>query len=166
MTREGALHIRLKRGRDGPPVLTCRRPDGSATWLRVQEFFPLHDLMHFAVETTLGLREAFFGLIANGWNLEDFQRPGAAGRLPDEARWAESIVGLLDRERVPGFRWTLDELNAGLRMSLDGHAAVPFRDLTAEQLEGVRSLFREVVARWREVAPGESLELKFAVTAG
>lgn len=84
--------IRLSRIRSGP-VLACIREDGSTTWSKSRhgEFFARHDLMHNPVETTLGFRENFFGLIAGTgplasganrpWSIPDFEVIGAL-KLP------------------------------------------------------------------------------------
>jgi hypothetical protein len=90
--------IHLKKGRDGPSTLACVRDDGSRTWGREHPFFPLHDLAHCIVESVLGFDEAFFGLIAAGWDIDDFAKPGASTKLPPQALLAEHIVGVLDRE--------------------------------------------------------------------
>src|SRR5471030_985883 len=92
-----ALVIELKKISAERASLTCRRPDGSATWARVHSFFPLHDLTHFAVETELALSRGFFGLVAAGWQLDDFTQPGVAARLPPESLVAENVVGTVER---------------------------------------------------------------------
>jgi len=60
------LSIQITKRSDGGGVLRCVRADGSVTWqkqtARHAAFFALHDLTHFAVETTLGYRQGFFGL--------------------------------------------------------------------------------------------------------
>src|SRR2546429_508258 len=68
----------------GQPVLTCTRDDGTCTYVKPRQgaFFVPHDLMHYAVETTLGLRSSFFGLIAQGRSLVSFDEPGSAHLLP------------------------------------------------------------------------------------
>src|SRR5262249_6522068 len=88
----------------GTPVLTCVRDDGSSTYSKSAhgEFFAPHDLMHYVVETTLGFRRAFFGLIAAGWSIPAFAEPGAAAKLPPEALHAEHIVNLLMHEQAFG----------------------------------------------------------------
>ena len=57
------LTIRIKKKPDGSAALSCQRADGSVTWQRQTgpqgAFFPLHDLTHYAVETELGLEQAF-----------------------------------------------------------------------------------------------------------
>ncbi|MDF2775439.1 MAG: hypothetical protein K0S86_4940, partial [Geminicoccaceae bacterium] len=76
MSDTGVLRIRIKKNADGSAALTCIRADGSVTWQRQEgaqgRFFPRHDLTHFAVETTLGHRRGFYGLVAEGWNITDF----------------------------------------------------------------------------------------------
>ena len=62
------LAVRLTRKRDGAVVLELRRADGTTTWQKrtgpTAEFFAVHDLTHYAVETVLGYRRAFYGLVA------------------------------------------------------------------------------------------------------
>jgi len=87
--------LQLKKVADGRPTLACLRADGSRTWAKLHPFFPEHDLTHCAVESALGITNAFFGLVASGWDLDTFADRGARTRLPVEALWAESIVGIL-----------------------------------------------------------------------
>src|SRR5882672_11335664 len=126
--------IELKKGRDGPTTLICVRADGTRTWRKVARFFPVHDLTHCSVESVLGFTEAFFGLIASGWNIDDFAAPGVAARLPVEAVWAESIVGLLDLERGTGTEWSAREFNEALAESLRGQSRPAFRPVGEDEL--------------------------------
>ena len=100
------LEITFHARADGNVVLRCVRADGSTTWQRQSgpraRFFPLHDLTHFAVETELGARDGFFGLIEAGWDIADTDGKGARGRLPPEAVLVEHLVGLLSQERMGG----------------------------------------------------------------
>ncbi len=84
--------IQLKKGRDGPATLACVRADGTRTWGKEHPFFPTHDLTHCAVESVLGFDQAFFGLIATGWDIDDFAKPGASRRMPFQAIVAEHVV--------------------------------------------------------------------------
>lgn len=79
------LTLRLKKRANGGSSFTLLRADGSSTWQRQARhaaFFAHHDLVHFAVERTLGLREAFYGLVAQGWAFDDFLPPYPRGSLP------------------------------------------------------------------------------------
>jgi hypothetical protein len=108
-----SLRIEIVKRADGAGLLRCYRADGSVTWQKQSErhavHFTQHDLTHYAVETTLGYRQGFYGLIAAGWDIEDTTGNGAKGPLPDEAGEVESVVGLFDSERSSGTIWTADE---------------------------------------------------------
>ena len=76
------LQIEIVKQPDGAGVLRCVRQDGSVTWqkqTRHAAHFALHDLTHYAVETALGYRRGFFGLIAEGWDVDDTTGKGARG---------------------------------------------------------------------------------------
>lgn len=149
------LQIELRQQPDGTGLIRCTRADGSLTWqthTRHAAHFAHHDLTHFAVETTLGYQNAFFGLIAQGWDLDDTTGKGVRGPLPPEAVACEKIVGLFDTERASGAIWTLDEFN---QMSP--------RPLTLDQVTAIRTLRGRLFADWADLEPGESLVLSFPV---
>jgi hypothetical protein len=153
--------IQLKKGRDAASSLACIRADGSRTWAKLHPFFPLHDLTHCATESVLEFREGFFGLVASGWNIDDFEAKGAAKRLPHQAGWAESIVGILDQERGAGRDLSASEFNEALTESLHGQDFAGFRELKEEELARVRALRARLFEQWRALPAGETLELKF-----
>lgn len=154
-----ALTIRIKKNRDGTGSLSCTRADGTATWTRQREgpaqFFALHDLTHYAVETVLGHRLGFFGLAAQGWDLDDFGSPWPRGPIPADADPSELIVGFLDAERASGGEWELSRL---------GETAAQFGlglPVTAEELARIRIRRAELFDQWEAVSPGNTLELSF-----
>ena len=161
-----ALQVQLAKRTDGGMVLRCTRADGSVTWQRQEgaqaAFFPLHDLTHFAVETTRGFAPGFFGLIADGWEILETTGKGARGALPAEALLVEHLVGFLDAERASGDAWSAAEYASQLanRGAVDAGLAPAW--LTDDALNRVRARRRELFAAWRAVAPGYALELTFA----
>jgi hypothetical protein len=166
------LTIRMKKKTDGSVALACVRGDGSTTWQNNDgargRFFPFHDLTHYAVETVLGHHSGFYGLVDRGWDLTDFGAPWPRGKLPPEALVSEVIVGFFDAERGSGERWTAAELNAQLTAWYDEHAIPAGPGLTDDDIARVRTRRSELFARWRELAPGDTIELPFdpgAVTA-
>jgi hypothetical protein len=158
------MNIQLKKGKDGKSTLACVRPDGSRTWAKVHPFFPVHDLTHCAVETVFGFRSAFFGLVASGWELDSFDSPDGRRGMPVEALWAECIVGLLDQERAMDVPWRGGSFSDALAASLAGIKAQPFRAVSDDELSRARSLRDELAARWRALAPGDTLEVLFPAT--
>jgi hypothetical protein len=156
------VRVQIVKKADGAGVLRCVRADGSVTWQKQTDrhaaYFALHDLTHFAVETTLGYRRGFFGLIAEGWDIEDTTGKSARGPLPPEAGEAEVIVGLFFAERASGVIWTVDEFNefAAMREA---------RLLTADEIARVKKKRSELFQQWSAVAPGAAIELQFEAAA-
>jgi hypothetical protein len=163
-----AVLIRIKKKTDASAALSCARADGSVTWQRQQgsqgAFFPLHDLTHYAVETVLGFKHAFYGLLAQGWDISRFEEPGIAKRLPEEASLAEVIVGFFDAERASGTVSSADDFNWKIDTYFELHKTpVPSFRMTDEKLERIRAVRAEMFERWRKLDPGETLELTFRV---
>lgn len=159
------LRVCLTKHADGGAVLRCVRDDGSVTWQRQQGrsagFFPLHDLTHFAVESVLGVRRAFYGLIAEGWDIEDTTGKGSRGALPPEALAVERLVGAFDLERAGSAFWSAAELNAHCfgTGAPAGHR-LP-RPITDDDLSRIRSRISELLAQWAGLPAGHTLEVWF-----
>lgn len=160
------LVVRIKKKTDGSAALSCTRADGSVTWQRQEgaqgRFFPLHDLTHFAVESVLGFRRAFYGLLSDGWDISRFDAKGMAAQMPEEALLAEVIVAFFDVERATGERGSADDFNWKLDTFYDEHQSAPpsFR-MTDEKLASIRQRRAELFARWSATPSGETLELTF-----
>ena len=154
-TSDEAMRIEIVKRSDGAGVLRCTRDDGSITWQKQPKHgahFALHDLTHYAVESTLGYRHGFFGLIADGWEIDETTGKGARGPLPPEAREVERIVGLFDGERAAGVLWTTVEFNNNAG-----------RKLTEHEIQRIRAARAELFQRWFAVPAGEALQLEFDV---
>lgn len=157
--------IRMKRVQGGV-VLACIR-EGSVALQRTRHgsFFALHDLMHYAVESTLGMRQGFFGLMAAGWDFATFgDREDPRYRdIPAEALAAEQLVGILftriserglaDPELLP---LLADEINTAWSAALH---AEPGAGLQPRQLADILHRFEDLSQRWTAVPLGEHLEL-------
>lgn len=161
-----SLTIRIKKNTDGTAALSCTRADGTVTWQRQLGaqglFFPRHDLTHYAVETVLAYRSAFYGLVASGWDISDFGPPWPRGRIPEEAGVAELIVGFLDAERASSTRWSAADFNDKTTLYYREHdiSAIP-PTLTDDDLARIRQRRAELFAEWDAVSPGGAIELRF-----
>jgi hypothetical protein len=148
------VRVQITKRDDGAGLLKCIRDDRSCTWQKQPDrhaaHFALHDLTHFAVETTLGYRNAFFGLLEQGWDMDDVTGKGGRGPLPAEATEVESIVGLLDAERA-GVIWTCEEFNQFSKA----------RQLTADEMRQIKARRSELFGRWFALGTGQTLDLEF-----
>jgi hypothetical protein len=161
------LTIRIKKGADDRTALTCTRADGTTTWQRLEagqaRFFPHHDLTHYAVETVLGFRNGFYGLVSSGWDLSDFGTPWPRGKIPPQANISEMIVGFFDLERRSGEKGSADDLNRMLAEFTAERGLAPERRLTEEDLAAVRAMRAELFAQWVAVERGKALEVVFDI---
>jgi hypothetical protein len=161
--------VRFAKGKraDRPDVLTCVREDGSTTWMHERPGFVFHDLAHYAVETSLGYRYGFFGLVRSGWELssESFGRdPQTKTPLPwpdptgAPVEPVEYVVSLLQRERG-GWGVEQDEFHDAMKLYVgDARPQIP-----EDQIAAARKALRDLYARWEAVPAGGTLELNFAV---
>jgi len=149
------MRVQITKRADGAGLLRCTRDDGSVVWQKQPDrhavHFALHDLTHFAVETTLCCRHGFFGLVAQGWDMDDVTGKGARGALPPEATQIESLVGLFDAERVSATMWTTEEFNLVSK----------FRPLSEQEISRIKACRGDLFARWFALGTGGTLELSF-----
>jgi hypothetical protein len=162
------LTIRIRKKADGSAAIDCLRADGSTTWQRQEgvlgAFLPEHDITHFVVETVLGYRRGFYGLIADGWNVTDFAKPWPRGPIPAEAREVEFVVGLLQTERRMGGNWSAAELedHAAKYASATGQdVTTPIRTPSDAELDTLRRVRAEWLERWRQTKAGDALVMEF-----
>jgi hypothetical protein len=159
------LKIELMKRADGGVVLKCIRADGSTTWQRVEDkhtaFFPLHDLTHYAVETELGFRRGFYGLVAEGWEITETTGKTARGSVPSETLEVEYLVSAFSAERAAGAVASAAEFNQLATTYANGRGMRPPRQLSDDDLARVRARFDELAMRWRALPAGRMLELSF-----
>jgi hypothetical protein len=112
-----------------------------------------HDLVHFVVEDTLGLRFGFWGLIAHGAQFEavvSFAARSPKGLPPvDDPLIAAHVEELLEAERLANTLYSLwgdSPLDGGLSPDL---------------AEAVRHALAEVQEQWNALATGEALHLSW-----
>ncbi len=159
------MPLRLTKKPDGA-IITFNRNDGTSSSSRARDngLFATHDLMHYAVESTLGYDNAFLGLLAQGTDIDEWEDAKSELRTnpPAEAGHAEVLVGMLhlkaSTDGIESLRTARDELN--------DHVAMYFRDkgeppspVTGEQLADIAVRYQDLLIRWASVPVGESLEL-------
>jgi hypothetical protein len=120
-------------------------------------------MTHYVVETTLRIPNAFYSLVADGWNITDFAVKGTAKRIPPEANLVEALVSRLQTELLPGHAFTADSYNQEVEAVLEGIGNPLRRPVTDDELNEMRLRLRECMSRYRALEPGQSLELIFSL---
>lgn len=150
--------------------IEARRRDGSVERANVPHKGPVaHDLVHFAVETELGMESGFWGLIAAGYAPQKIAKMAkAAGHAsakrattPDadfvQAIQVERIVESFEAESWSGGSDN-DSLRAMARAGCD-QSLVDCPELIDETLDRVRDRLNQLAGQWSAIAVGETLTL-------
>jgi len=160
------LQIAFKKHQNKPNTLSCTRKDGSQTWSKIHPGLAIHDLIHYAVETTLDFQNAFYGLLAQGYNIEDFALPRAERpiallpkNLPFEAFYTEFVVGLFQMETLSGEPYP--DFNGLLKAIYAEKKLEGFRPLSEKQIQVIRLKIKMLNQSWKKTAFNEALILAF-----
>ena len=154
------LRIRFLKGKDKEDTLTITREDGSVTWTALKETFgPEHDLCHFVVEEELEFTAGFYGLIAGGMNIKDFEDTSSTEWLGPQGLWAEAIVMALQYERR-GIA-TRENLPSLIASSCGNYNLDPPALLNGDTLDDMRFSFDMLMKEWETLDAGEALELEW-----
>jgi len=160
------LLVQITKRTDGRSVLRCVRADGSVVWQRQDgrqaQFFPFHDLIHFALETTLGLGNGFFGLIAQGWEIDETTGTTSRSPVPSEAMLVEQLVNLFTVERIGGAPLpSATELHERLQLLVRAGQLDEARSFTDLEISAARARIDELHDAWAALPGGGTLELPF-----
>jgi len=160
------LRVQLHKKSKKKVILKCIRQDNSITWSKLYPNTEYHDLAHMAIEETLCFKNAFFGMIANGIHISDFelpehQKPEAlkGTNLPEESLITEHLVNLL----------MIEHFNASSPIDFLGQAQeilaenkLPFPGiLTEETLTHIRAKYIQLITSWNAIPDDEYLEKIF-----
>jgi hypothetical protein len=121
----------------------------------------VHDLCHYAVETALKMKHAFYGMLDAGTNISDFELPKdeRTFQLTDEALLAEQMVNLLTIEynqgEIQNFTESLKEIYSQNRNDINMPA------INEKQVAVIRNSFESLANQWHGLSEGESLLLSF-----
>ena len=132
-------------------------------WIEADDFLVLHDLCHYAIETTLQYKNAFWGLIKKGINPGVFENKETrdALALTNETWYAEHLANLLLIEFTQG---KFEDINAMLEQSLrQQNSRIPTIQFSNIVVEEIRALLHTLIENWRLVEVGDYLSLDFTI---
>ena len=163
------LHINIKKEKNKPSVLTCTRLDNTTTYIKLYPNLEIHDIAHFVVETHLQYQNAFYGLLAQGYNIQDFELP--KGKRPEdlipnnlsaEALITEHIVNLLQVEYINA-KEDIDFIKFLTEILKENQ--LPFPDkLTEELLNSIRKELFKQMHLWNTICFEDNFQLVFDVS--
>ena len=153
--------------------LDMERADGSRASTSFPHKGPIpHDFVHYAVESELGFRRGFWGLVESGHHPQEVQEIAkAAGhasakraQVPSDdfvdAIQAERIVEAFEADHWSGGTGDpagiIHMANVGCEQSFVRPA--PMDELAVER---IRSRIADFMGRWSALAPGESIALEW-----
>lgn len=148
------MRIRFKKEHGGHRLI-CTRRDGSFTQSAVGPSLPEHDLAHFVVESELRLDQGFFGLINEGYSIQQLGDPAVIPTLPTGSMEAEVLTR------------TLQGLSNGAVAQSDFAASVEAelyrvpKGLTDAVISHMLQTYVTLLNSWENVAEGAALELRW-----
>jgi hypothetical protein len=126
-----------------------------------------HDLLHYVVETRLGIKHGFWGLVADGVDFGHLSRAADrvhAGDAPEPGVELEVDVDELVQVecvvRALGADTDADCVAGAARLCRTRRVPVP-GGLTEESVGMLRAEVRDLADRWRALAVGRSLVLPY-----
>ncbi|MFZ9213620.1 MAG: hypothetical protein ACO21S_00455 [Sediminibacterium sp.] len=159
------MKIQIKKRSNSKHVISYLRDGLETYWIEADNFLVLHDLCHFAIETTLGYKKSFWGLIASGINPNVFENKEKrdALELSNEAWYSEHLTNLLLIEFTQGL---FDNINEMLEQSLmQQNPSISVIKISSTELTAIRSLFYKLIDNWNSVKDGNYLSLDFTISA-
>lgn len=153
------MEISFTKKKEGGHIISCKRKDGTVTWMHSGSFFVLHDICHYAVETKLGFKNAFYGMLDSGVSITDFELPKDQRpfELTEEAIFTEHVVNLLGIEYNQG---RFNDFRVTLSASYKVDNALP-EELTDELLKDIREEIGVLMNKWGSLTEEETLTLEF-----
>ena len=157
------MKITIKKKSSTKHTISYIREGYQDYWIEADNFLVIHDLCHFAIETSLQYKNAFWGLVANGINPSIFENRETRNtlNLSNEAWYAEHLANLLLIEYTQG---KFDDINKMLEQSLMQHnPSIPIIQFSIEEIDTIRALLHQLIDDWQAVNESDYLSLDFII---
>ena len=141
--------------------MRCVRPDGSCELANLGPGLPHHDLAHFVVERRWQLRDGFFGNIAGGYGFAQLSDKDVIKKLGAQSAQAEVLARALGSLYTGAC--TAEQFAELVNTELE-QWHWPIVPVSPAMVEGAAAEFGELLARFKTLGDGESLELQFELS--
>jgi hypothetical protein len=142
-------------------IITYQRVGMEDLWMEADDFLVLHDLSHFAIETSLGFTNAFWGLIKSGINPSVFENKTMRDQLfiSDEAWYAECLANLFLIEYTQG---EFSDFNSTFDASMRSvYPKIKKLELTTDELNTIRILYKKLIEEWKTMENDNKMIIEF-----
>lgn len=148
--------------------MTVKRPDGTITFSKLQENFEIHDIVHYVVKKQLLLKNAFYGLLAKGYQINDFllpknERPLAlqSQNIPQEALATEHFVNLLTINFMSN-KPEIDIFETLSNILKENKLMFPEK-VSSERIISIQKELADLMAAWKQLKGGQELKMELEV---
>ena len=142
-------------------TISYKRDEQLDYWQDANDFLVMHDLSHYAIETTLNFTTAFWGMVKGGINPLEFENKETRDRLilTKEAWYAETLANLFLFEHSQG---KFEDFNAVFEESLKqtNPEILPLK-LNDLEIEKIRKAYENLLSQWRSLQINETLVLEY-----
>jgi len=155
------MKVQFQKNKESKNVIRFLRTDASSTWTKGDNFLVLHDLSHYTIETTLNYTTAFYGIIKSGVSIQNFEDKPTRDqmKLSNEAWYAETLANLLLIEYTQN---PFENFNEVFKESLQKtNPNLPALVISESDLNNMRKLYSDLIARWNQIPDKEIMELIF-----
>lgn len=157
------MRILLTKISDQRHALEIVRTDGSRETVELVTREALfHDLLHYAVESSLPTQGGFWGTLASGKTMDDLNdRTGESIKENANTLYeVEGIVGVMSSV----MRRPVDQAFAKLRWFSESQGQEPPPWCTASFVAEVSERMRRLQGKWKATSYGESMEIAWTET--
>jgi hypothetical protein len=159
------VKIQIKKRVNSKHIVSYLRDGLETYWIEADNFLVLHDLCHFAIETTLEYKTAFWGIVNSGRNPSDFEDKEKRDslNLSNEAWYAEHLANLFLIEYTQGSFENINEVFK--KCMLEHNPNVAIKQFSDTEIEAIRTSLHELIHAWKQVEEGSYLTLDFTISA-
>ena len=161
------MRIQLTKLSDLRHRLEITRSDGSQDSVDLEsKTFIVHDFLHYAIESTAGLTQSFWGQLSRGKTFDDMAQMGRDN--PVEQMVQHITTEDAETEAVVGIMTGIVQTNSSAESAIAGidnlfsaqNRALP-EWLTSEFITTIKEKMRRLLGEWKALPYNETMEIQF-----
>lgn len=141
--------------------LICHRENGTLVKSNLGPNVPYHDIAHFVVESSLKLKDGFYGNISKGYSVAELSDKEIIKTLPVESMVAEIITRAL--QSLYSGATELNQLADLVELEFRAQSIQYTLNLTDEDILQLLSEYELLIQKWDETAEGGSIVFNFRI---